>query len=344
MPDASSWTPGVPQGVSSHIADQVAGQMQRWTPNQRKDMQAVREVHDTMRAMPWQKASLVSLHLWPLHAQGYLHHDLRINAAPVTTDDRLPKLETKNGRKLSFVQHVFPSYIVATKPTESGDQTAYPIMPLDFALDFIRQHQSGQRDEGGLFCYVGTQTPFENWDAAAYIPQQTVTNSADLTSITVREALEQAHSRQLEFYLRMFSQAQDSHSASDKRERRNISANQRKIAQVLRAWGVIQQDPPWLVVQKIDGAPPRECPVCGKEASSPKALLCRNGSCTHIFEPFQAYQDGHIDLDTPGATLALRRLTKDQLKELGLYPVVKPRAEHIEDLKAKEHKDTKAKN
>ena len=113
------------------------------------------------------------------------------------------------------------------------------------------------------------------------------------------------------------------------------------MAKLLKVWGVIAILPPWVTQVNTAGAKaPETCPMCQAEAK-PSALRCMNMNCTHIFHPYDAFKRHLIDLDTPGAVLALRRLSKEQLVELNVYPAVKPFDEYLKDLKkdAKDDKD-----
>lgn len=321
-------------------APQVAGLIQQHTGSQIRDIQAVSEVHERMRRMKWNQASLVSLHPWAQFASGYLQHDLKLPGAPALEDTSAPRIRTMAGRDVMYVQHVYTHYLTPTRPTESGDHTATELLPIELACDFISQH-SGMNEEGGFFCYESSEPAFQIIDSGqdiALIPSQTISNVADVPRLTIREAFETCHERQIQAYMKRVEKATSAWDAADKLARKGISSNDRKAGKLLHAWGILEKLPPWaLVTRDIRSAPLQGCPLCSHEAQ-PSAVKCTNGNCSHIFDPFKAFQDGLIDFDTPGAITALRRLSKTQLEELEIYPAVLPLDEYKKELVKKASK------
>lgn len=382
-------------GMGGFVPPEIAGSVAEFTQSQRNAVQAVREVHERMRRIQWKQASVVTLQPWHLHAQGTWHRDLRIPGVPAEFSAEAPFVELSGGRKLNYVQHIYPSYQVPLRPTESGDYTASEILPLELACDFIMQHQGGgvRPDEGGLFCYEGTKTPPQELEAynklvdryqftpadedlideyllmerakfyeqqmgkpsqvvvpelnkmqhellesiqrlqVACLPQRTTRNVADMQRVTLAKALRIGHDRQIAFYLYRYEECQKLGVDPDKRAIRNITRNDIRMAKVMKTWGVIEKLPPWVnATNPVGTKAPEVCPICQAE-SRPGALKCMNGTCTHIFHPFQAFQRHLIDLDTVGSITALRRLSKEELIELKIYPHVKPFNEYLKDLK-----------
>jgi hypothetical protein len=167
----------------------------------------------------------------------------------------------------------------------------------------------------------------------ACIPERTTRNIADLQRITVAKAVRLAHNRQIAYYTWRFEECQKLYADPDKRSHKAITRNDLRMAKLMKVWGVIGALPPWITATNPAGAKaPETCPICQAEAK-PGSLRCMNGNCTHIFHPFDAFKRHLIDLDTAGAVTALRRCTKDQLIELGLYPAVKPFDEYLKELK-----------
>jgi len=299
-------------------------EVQRWiSPSQAKELRGIAGVHNRMRSMRWDPITLVNFHPWPLHATGYVHHDLRISPAPPLADESVPFLTTKNGRKLTYSLHSFTDYCVDGVPNLSGDRTYEEILPLARAIDYIYQHNNSMRNQvGGLFCYVGVQPPYKSLTAEAYIPTQNAFDASTCPRMTVEAAIEQAHAHQVAYYVKVMEQADDIFSDEAKswrkgQRRSEIDATARKIVPLLRAWGVIEKDPEWYTKKNTgpSAKPPRECPSCGSEAK-PRAVRCTNGTCTYIFDPFEAFEQYVIGLDTPGAALAFRRLNKGQIGQL----------------------------
>ena len=148
-------------GMGGFIPPEIAGSIAEFTQSQKAAVAVVREVHQRMRRIQWKQASVTSLHPWSLTARhGSTALEIKMSGVLIEHNEVTPLIELSDGRKLAYVQHIYPTYQVATRPTESGDYTASEILPLELACDFIQQHQGAARpDEGGLFAYEGTKTP-----------------------------------------------------------------------------------------------------------------------------------------------------------------------------------------
>jgi hypothetical protein len=316
----------------------AASEVNRWvSPTRAKELSGIARLRMRMRNTRWDQITLVNLHPWSLCATGAIHTDMRINAALPPTNEESIRLATSEGRKLSYASHLFTDYKIVNVPNESGDQTYEEVLPVSLALDYMYQHNNSMRNRvGGLFCYSGTLPPYQllddGADVKAWLPGDFGQSPDTVTSIGLQEAIDGAHRAQLAYYSQRMD-AIDVIYANELRGKRpgqsrsEIGPNDRKMCEMLKFWGVIQKWPGWYTPKNMAAQPPRECPQCGHEAKA-SAMKCTNGQCTHIFEPYEAYKAMLIDVDTPGAKLALRRLTKDQLVELGLYPMVKPADEH----------------
>jgi hypothetical protein len=308
-----------------HIEEGNArAEVKRWTSrSEAKELRGIAHIHSRMRSTRWDPITLISFHPWPLHASGYVHHDLRIPPAPLPSDETAPRIQTLDGRDLTYAIYAFTDYKVDGIPNESGDRTFEEMLPLSQALDYVYQHNNSMRNNvGGMFCYVGVEPPNHSLGKEAYVPTQNAYLPENCARMTVKEAIERVHADQLAYYMKQLDEANDIFADEAKswrkgQRRSEITPNMRKIVTMCRAWGVIATDPEWFTAKRTgkDARPPRECPSCGFEAK-PKAVRCTNGTCSYVFDAFEAFEKYVIGLDTPGAGLAFRRLTEAQIKHL----------------------------
>lgn len=280
-----------------------------------KNQEKLKRLYVQMAKMPWSPASIVSLHAYPLHSQNPLLNELRLMAAPLATDERFPKIALKSGRKLGYTHHVFPNWGRNLVPNDAGEIEPSAILPIDLALDFVAQYVG--TNPGGVFCYEGTAAPeLCPPETLAYVQGDRSGKTRGL-SMPFLDAVEYVHDLQIKHYSWWYGEANEAWNGTDDAKRNIIGrSNVIKMVGMLRAWGELAIDPPWLKSPlKRAASTPTICKSCGAE-SKPGALKCTNGSCTYVFHPFKAFADLVIDLDTPGAGLALRRLQTAQVEQL----------------------------
>lgn len=279
-----------------------------------KNQENVKQLYEQMSKMPWQPASFVNFHAFPLHFSNPLANELRLAAAPLASDERFPKVVLKSGRKLGYTHHVFNVFARNLVPNDAGQVDARAILPIDLALDFIGQDSGLNR--GGVVCYEGATSPdFTDPKTPAYVRGDRSGLTRGL-SMPLADALEYAHDLQVKHYLEWHEKAEEAASGTET-TRKNVihRSNVLKMARMLRAWGELSTDPVYMKVPAKSSAEPVFCKSCGTE-SKPGALKCTNGSCTYVFHPFKAFNALVIDLQTPGAGLALRRLPVTQVNQL----------------------------
>lgn len=285
------------------------------SPVEAKNQEKIKRLEQQMVKMPWSSASFVSLHAFGLTNSNPLTHELRIAPAPLAMDERFAKITLTSGRKLGYTHHVFSRWVRNLVPNDAGEIEPSAILPIDLALDFMGQYFSTR--PGGIFCYEGADSP------ESLAPDTIVYVEADRTARTrglelpLMAGIEYTHDQQVKHYLGWKNDADEAWNSTDSKKRDVIGrSNVVKMTRMLRAWGELSEDPPWLKtpVKRVN-AEPVICKSCGTE-SKPGALKCTNGTCTYVFHPFKAFSDLVIDLRTPGAGLALRRLQDNQVKQL----------------------------
>lgn len=270
----------------------------------------------------WQAASVVNLHPFQLYPTGVLYKELKIQGVPRVRDawDAAPKLTLSNGVKLPYFKHVFNMPDITIAPRVQGSELSpevnsgiHTTLPRHFAADILQQNNTPYT-RGGVFAYEGDHEPFTN-------PK---------TVDVEMERCEKAHANAITYYNQLLQEANNFHASGNSILIRELGKSKyhRWAVTYLRLLGQLSKDPVWFNEEVKSGpAVSKECKSCGQEVKA-GALRCTNGSCTYIFEPYLAYKEGVFDETSPGGVLALRRCTKEQLEELGLYPEISPRDEH----------------
>jgi len=280
-----------------------------------KNQAKLQRLYQQMARIPWQQASIVSLHPFTLTNSNPLTNELRLGPAPLSNDDRFAKIVLRNGRKLGYTHHVFTTWARDLVPNDAGEVEPAAILPIDLALDFMGQYY--HTDPGGIFCYEGTTAPeLLSEDAVLYV-QADRTGRTRGGSKPLHEGLEFIHDKQVAHYMKWKNDADEAWNGTDDKKRNIIGrSNVVKMVRMLRSWGELTEDPAWVKAPiKRSSGESVTCKSCGAE-SKPGALKCTNGSCTYVFHPFKAFSDLVIDLNTPGAGLALRRLAPNQVMQL----------------------------
>lgn len=280
-----------------------------------KNQEKTRRVHQQMARMPWNPGSIVSLHAFPLTCSNILLNELRLAAAPLCNDDRFPVITLPTGRRLGYTHHVISRYAINMVPNDAGEIEPSSILPLDLALSFLSQYHN--IPQGGVFCYEGSEAPHLLGKDTPCVVQADRSGQTQGTILPFIEAVTHIHRQQVEYYMNWKGEADEAANGTDEKRRNIIGrSNVVKMVRMLRAWGELGEDPAWMKSPaKRSSAEPVICKSCGTEAKS-GALKCTNGTCTYVFDPFAAFKDLVIDLQSPGAGLALRRLDQKHVWQL----------------------------
>lgn len=282
----------------------------------------------------WDPASVISFHPFVVTAQGVKLHEPRI--APVSLDDdfwkKSLKIQITNGPEVPYSQFVIanPEFDILEKPEggefdamASVDSTTY--WPIFLAGDIVNQNNSS-RARGGVFAYKGAHAPMQS--DRRHLESKINAFGLAVTCYCndcVQKIADQAYADAINFYTSLFTEAEENMGSGDSKAKQRVKPMHRWATRYLRKVGVLKQDPAWLteILTTVKTAP-TFC-ICGAECLR-EAIVCLK--CNHILKPFEAYQKGVIELDTPGALTALRRCTKEQLTTLALYPEVLPLDEY----------------
>ena len=282
------------------------------TPGQQQALAGYKRLQAEANRRGWTPASLISLHPFQWPVTGPVHQvDIRIPAVPLDSDVWLnsPKLKLANGAEIPYVQYVFAQwkplqqkYLLGQLDFEEVNDSGH-IWPLEQAEDGVKQNSLGA-DRGGVFCYDGTHAPCAPG-----------THAAD-----ERAQLEEAHRVQMHYYTGWYEKASDAYmgrnTTNSWKDLIGKGKYHRWIAMYLYRLGAIRELPAWYQeISQVGAKSQRKCGQCGHNLE-PTAIICMPKQCGWVADPYRAFDELHIDADTPGAKLAAKRLAPAELTAL----------------------------
>ena len=291
------------------------------------------EAWNDLQIRGYQAATVIRLTPWPQTLDGVAHQLKHIPGVPTDAEvwrTQVPRLILKNGLSVPFVRHMItdPYISVGTRfrgrsENDSTAETRASIdLPITLGRDIVQQ-QNLLVSQGGIFCYEGSDlllTPKDQEGRKAYLNQNEVAPLAD--------AVQMAFDRMLTHMNALISQAETAYMSDDKNLKREVRGNRFRLAvQYMLNAGQISQPPEWFT-ERSEGSQQRSqtCPMCQARVKVGSAKC----TCNYILDPFKAYGKLYTEEDA-GGLLTARRMTKLQLKELGLYPRIKPHDEWLAD-------------
>jgi hypothetical protein len=135
------------------------------------------------------------------------------------------------------------------------------------------------------------------------------------------------------------SDATDAYRSGDKiAMKEHRGARPKQSVHYLLNVGVLTDAPTWFLEHggADSGSRTSKCPMCPRRVVA-GTVRCE---CGYIVDPFLAYGKLY-DENNDGGLMTARRMTKEQLTELHLYPRIKPLEEHLSDLNRAEKKNAK---
>lgn len=281
----------------------------------------------------FKQASVLRFCPWDQTLDGVAHNLKKIPGVPIDGEiwrTHQPRVELRNGLSIPFVHHVItaPYVSVGTRfrgrsESDSTAETKASIsLPLELARDIVGQ-QNQFRSQGGVVCYDSNELPGKllHGPTAGWVNHK--------EQMPLVDAIEAAVSRMLIHMNELVNQAEQAYMSDDKNLKREVRGNRFRVAvQYLLNAGQIQHEPQWFT-ERSEGSKVKsiDCPMCLKRVAA-GAVQCE--ACKYIIDPVKGY--GHLYTEeSPGGMMTARRMTQLQLKELGLYPRIKPHAEWLED-------------
>ena len=304
------------------------------------------EAWNDIRQRGWKPATVIQMMPWDLTLDGPIHQGRKIRGVPV--DEELwaaqqPRLELKGGYSIPFTADVIlaPAITVGTRFEGSGETDSYQSiasfidLPIMQARDCVQQ-QNRFRSQGGMFVYAGAELPFSIKEHAT---QEAWINHAE--SMLMPQAAERAFDSMMKHMSALVAQAEMAYATKNIGQLREIAGTRHFTAiEYLLNVGKIKRPPDWFTERYASGSKAKstKCPMCQARLSE----SARNCTCGYILDPYGTY--GHLYTEeSAGGLMTARRMSREQLESLGLYPRIKPHAEWLADQNAaaKEAKNKK---
>lgn len=285
------------------------------SPSEQMRSDTYHETWNELQVRGWKKASVIRLLPWTLTLDGVCHQQRQIPGVPQDEQawkNFIPRVTLKGGISIPYIHHIVadPYITVGSYMRGVSAQDSYASikgfvdMPIALAQDMVQQNARFE-SQGGMIAYEGVHSPGENESTELEIAFSTMTQHLDAK----------------------LRQAEEAYVSQNKHQLREVTRRNRWAVQYLLNAGLIAQPPHWFT-ERMEGSKEQstKCPNCQTRVNS-AALSC---TCGFILQPHKAYGVTFSE-ETPGGVIALRRLTKEQLEGLGLYPRIKPMAEWIAD-------------
>jgi hypothetical protein len=322
-------------------------------PAERERLEIYEETWRDLEMRGFKHASVIRFAPWSLTLDGAVHSTTpRLYGVPIEPDswkEHQPRLRFANGLSIPYTHYVcsVPHISVGTRFRGKGEADSYAeirasvALPIDLARDMAHQ-QNSYKSQGGIVVYEGANLPqsadgtwLDNGKGNPLTGWLTKDERAD----SIEAACTAGFDRLLTHMKACMDQATSAHRSGSKEELREVRGNRyRQCVQYLVNVGVVAKPPSWFDERFSANNITRtaECPMCAAEVNA-RSVKC--GGCGYIIDPFKAY--GHLyTIETEGGLLTARRMTKEQLKTLGLHNV-KPLDEHLEELSKASAKGSK---
>ena len=308
-------------------------------PAERERLEIYEETYRDLEMRGFQPASLIRFAPWSLSLDGAAHNCKRLEGVPIEPDSwasHQPRMKLKNGLSIPYTHHVVtaPYITVGTRFRGKGENDSYAEirasveLPIGLVRDMANQ-QNLYKSQGGAFAYEGSELP-QKADGTWFTTKTPSWLTANESSPSVETAAYAAFDRLLSHMKAIMDQATAAHLSNSKEELREIRGNRfRQAVQYLMNVGVIQTAPSWFQ-QRFDATSTMaktECFNCRRSVDH-GTVTCQ---CGYVIDPFAGYGKTYTE-ETPGGMMTARRMTREQLQTLGLYPRIKPLEEHLKDL------------
>lgn len=316
-------------------------------PAERERVEVYNETLHDAEQRGFKPAIVVRLCPWTLSPDGAAHQNKRLIGVPYERDAwdaHTPRLTLQSGLSIPIAYEVIlaPYITAGTRFRGTGKNDSYAELkgttdlPIGLACDLVRQ-QNMLNTQGGIFCYEGEHLP---QDAKGKWFDEKVRAAVGWNEyVPLPQAAEQAFERMILHMKEETAKATDAFRSGDKiamRENRGNRKNQ--CVHYLLNVGILSDPPAWFLEHggASSGSKHVACEGCRQRVEA-NISRCK---CGYIIDPFRAYGKFY-DESSDGGLMTARRMTLEQLKELGLYPRIKPLKEHLTELSRAEKKENK---
>jgi uncharacterized Zn finger protein (UPF0148 family) len=188
--------------------------------------------------------------------------------------------------------NVYESYTIRRWKFDWADQGNEKYLPVELVpIVLAREFESYFYKYGGVVVYEGNHDP--------------------LSDPALVEKLKDAKARMVDYFRELFAEAEREYLLPNKQGIGNIGETHRKAAAYLLRERYIQEKPAWLELTRAEKDIAEPCPRCKAEPKK-GAYMCPG--CGYLLDPKQAYLNMEID----AANVALARLSRAELEELGV--------------------------
>lgn len=272
----------------------------------RDNWESLNALEESLRTVPIPPATILSYCWWPLTVNGIHHSDIVVKACPID--------------QVQGVKHVIRKYKVDGKELGEDRRSFAPLFPIALANEF--ETQANGQQTGGVVVYAGDHDPEKD-------PK-------------LQEKIAAAKNRLREYATKLFQEAQEESRRQGGPRKNFIGSQHIEAAAWLYHRGLIDKKPEWLSLTRDEAALEEPCPVCKFDQNKKGALRCGNAGCGYVFDPYNAFLLGIIGPDDSKDKLALSRLSREQLDELGLHEI-KSLGERVKPKHKKAEKKAEAK-
>lgn len=284
------------------------------SPSEEMRSQIYHQTINDLNMRGWKQASVIRLLPWSLSLDGVTHQGRKIIGVP--TDEEawksfIPRVKIRE-MSVPFIHHIVtdPYITVATSMRGVSAIDSFQSIngivdtPIALAKDMVQQNDRFEA-QGGMVAYEGNHAP----------------------GVEEAPAIELAFDTMVRHLDAKLHQSQEAHVSQNRSQIRECTRRNTWAIQYMINAGLIL--PPSWFTERQDNTKEvsSKCPNCQARVV-PAALSC--ASCRYILNPFKAYGNFYTE-ENDGGMVTARRMTREQLQSLGLYPRIKPSKEWIED-------------
>lgn len=293
----------------------------------------------------FKRTSVILFSPWTLSLDGVSHQGKRIHGVPTDPEmwrTQQPRVQLKDGGSVPVTHHVItvPYIGVGTRFRGTSDENsmaetrASVDLPIGLGKDMAHQHNLNE-SQGGIVAYDSDLLPEDA------VKIEGIHGWLDLRrNVPLQEAFELAYNAMLRHMNSLVGRAEKAFSSGSKTSMNEIRGDRHRVAvQYLLNAGQLTTEPKWYT-ERSESSKQKSvhCPMC-RERVNANAVKC---GCDYILDPFTAYGKLYTE-EMAGGLMTARRMTREQLEFLNLYPRIKPLDEWLAEQNESEAEPKKGK-